>query len=63
MKNKRQTVFKTQHPLFNEAFVTDDKRLLQWQVFLRKMKLEISLDFPIVMKAIRDNLLPFYEQV
>lgn len=60
---KRQTIFKTQHPLFNQAFATDEKRLLQWQVFLRKMKLEVSLDFQIVMKAIRDNLLPFYEQV
>ncbi len=60
---KRQTIFKAQHPLFKEAFATDEKRLLQWQVFLRKTKLEISLDFQIVMKAIRDNLLPFYEKV
>jgi predicted nucleotidyltransferase component of viral defense system len=60
---KRQTLFKAQHPLFNEAFGTDEKRLFQWQVFLRKTKLETSLDFQIVMKAIRDNLLPFYERV
>ncbi len=60
---KRQTIFKIQHPLFNESFATDDKRLLQWQVFFRKTKLEISLDFQLVMEAIRDNLLPFYERV
>jgi Nucleotidyl transferase AbiEii toxin, Type IV TA system len=60
---KRQTVFKIQHPLFNESFATDSKRVAQWQSFLRKTKLDESIDFQIVMKIIRENLLLLYEQV
>jgi predicted nucleotidyltransferase component of viral defense system len=60
---KRQTVFKIQHPLFNEAFATDAKRLIQWKSFLRKSKLDETLDFQVVMKAIRDDLFAFYERV
>jgi hypothetical protein len=59
----RQTLFKMQHPLFNESFATDTKRLIQWQAFLRKSKLNETLDFQIVMKMIQENLFTIYEQV
>lgn len=60
---KRETVFKIQHPLFNESFATDAKRLVQWQSFLRKTKLDETIDFQIVMKVIRKDLLLIYELV
>jgi hypothetical protein len=49
---KRQTIFKMQHPIFDESFAKDEKRLLKWRVFLRKSKLDESIDFEIVMKTI-----------
>ena len=60
---RRQTGFKEQHPLFSESFATDSKRLLRWQAFLKKTKLDNSLDFQEVMGIIRKNLRPFYEQI
>jgi predicted nucleotidyltransferase component of viral defense system len=60
---KRQTLFKMQHPLFNESFATDTKRLIQWQAFLRKSKLDETLNFQIVVKTIQENLFAIYEKV
>jgi predicted nucleotidyltransferase component of viral defense system len=60
---KRETRFKTQHPLFDESFATDAKRLMQWQSFLRKTKLDETIDFQVIMASIRENLLPIYERV
>jgi predicted nucleotidyltransferase component of viral defense system len=54
---KRQTQFKAEHSLFNDSFASDPKRLIQWQSFLRKTKLDETLDFQVIMKIIRDNLL------
>lgn len=60
---KRQTKFNEQHPIFSESFALDSKRLLQWQLFLKKTKLDSQLDFQEVMSIIRIYLRPFYEQV
>ena len=60
---RRQTKFTEQHPLFNESFANDSKRLLQWQAFLKKTKLEAGANFQEVMRIIRENLRAFYEGI
>jgi hypothetical protein len=49
--------------LFKEPLATDSKRLVQWQSFLRKSKLDETIDFQIVMKVIVEKLFGIYKKV
>ena len=60
---RRQTKFNRLHPLFYESFAKDEKRNQQWLAFLRKTKLNETIDFQEVMRIIKINLLPIYENV
>jgi predicted nucleotidyltransferase component of viral defense system len=60
---KRNTAFHKEHPLFKASFATDSKRLVQWKSFLRKSKLDETIDFQVVMKVILENLFALYERV
>lgn len=60
---RRQTQFIDAHPLFNNTFSRDEKRNQQWLAFLRKTKLDETIDFQEVMQVIKTNLLPIYEKV
>jgi predicted nucleotidyltransferase component of viral defense system len=60
---RRQTSYQNLHPLFNIEFAIDAKRIIQWSAFLRKSKLNETIDFQEVMKSIKEHLLPIYKEV
>jgi len=51
------------HSLFNDAFFKNDDRIIQWKAFLQKSNLNTELDFSDVMKAIKENMEPVYNQL
>lgn len=55
----RQTPYTERHPLFEEEFATDARRLVQWAAFIRKSRLEM-IEFQVVHKIIHDMLEPIY---
>lgn len=61
--NRRQTAYLANHPVFSEGFAVDEKRNRQWQAFLRKSFLDVSIGFPEVMQIIKAELLPGYQQL
>ena len=56
----RKTETQFPHPIFSADFAKKERRLIQWQAFLRKSKLEETIDFQEVMKLISEYLLPIY---
>jgi predicted nucleotidyltransferase component of viral defense system len=60
---RRQTSYQNLHPLFNIEFAIDAKRIIQWSAFLRKSKLNETIDFQEVMKSIKEHLLSIYKEV
>jgi predicted nucleotidyltransferase component of viral defense system len=50
----RETTYKEDHSLFTPEFATDANRITQWKAFLRKNKLDESLEFNAVVKTILD---------
>lgn len=60
---KRKTVFIKDHSLFTDEFHQDQDRNKQWKAFLKKAKLPVNIDFYEVMKLIKQDLKPIYEQL
>ncbi len=58
----RETAFVSGHILFTDAFSSDEKRMLQWQSFLAKSKLE-ELTFQEVHRTIVTVLGPVYDDL
>nr|WP_121270876.1 nucleotidyl transferase AbiEii/AbiGii toxin family protein [Pedobacter schmidteae] len=59
----RNTPYTEGHPIFTTAFAKDKVRNQQWKQFLKKIKVNAELEFSTVMELIKDQLMPFYEQV
>lgn len=59
----RNTPYTEGHPIFTTAFARDKVRNQQWKQFLKKIKVNAELEFSTVMELIKDQLMPFYEQV
>lgn len=60
---RRQTIYQNDHPIFSEAFASNEKRIIQWKSFLKKSFLDPNLVFLEVMQTISRELLPLYEQL
>jgi len=60
---RRQTAYTAEHPLFDQTFAIDEKRNTQWQTFLKKSFLDVSIGFPQVMQSINAVLMPIYQQL
>lgn len=48
--------------LFTDEFVNDGNRLIQWNLFLKKIQWNEALDFGVVMQIIKDRLQPMAEE-
>lgn len=59
----RETWYQPNHPLFTKEFATDSARNQQWNRFLKKIKLDVSLKFEDVMSLISSVLEPIYEKL
>ncbi len=70
LKNAIKLTFKTRktklsenHSIFTSEFYQDKDRLKQWEVFKRKIKTNNDLSFETVLKKIKQELEPIYEQI
>lgn len=59
----RETGYRPNHPLFTKGFATNAERNQQWVRFLKKIKLNESLQYEEVMLLITSKLQPIYEQL
>jgi predicted nucleotidyltransferase component of viral defense system len=59
----RGTLFKENHPLFNEDFFTDINRSQYWKGFLKRIKYSMPLSFTEVGTLIRTHLQPYWNQL
>lgn len=60
---RRGTPISENHPIFTERFYTEERRQKQWAAFLRKARLNESLEFSLVMKVITEDLQAIYERL
>jgi len=60
---KRKTKQVENHIVFTENFFQEEKRIIQWKAFLRKLKLNGAIDFSDVMKYIKEVMLPIYQEL
>lgn len=59
---RRETPIIDNHPVFEQSFYEDQKRLKQWQLFLTKNQLSI-IPFDLVMNKIIKFLKPIYQKI
>lgn len=60
--NNRGLVYNPDLKLFTDEFVIDHNRLIQWNLFLKKIQWKEALDFSVVMQIIKDRLQPMAEK-
>jgi len=60
---KRKTKRIENHVVFTEKFFQEEKRIIQWKAFLRKLKLNGKIDFSDVMQYIKEVMLPIYQEL
>lgn len=61
--DNRETGYQLNHPLFTKEFATDVVRNQQWTRFLKRIKLDKSLNFEEVISLITSRLEPIYEKL
>jgi len=59
----RGTPYQADHPLFSGTFSAAPRRLEMWKAFLRRSKLDVDLEFGIVVEKIGEVLEPEYKKV
>lgn len=57
---RRGTLAHKDHSLFKNTFYLNEERNTRWKAFLRKAKLDMGLEFSMVMPFINSHLKPIY---
>ena len=60
---ERNVVFEENPALFTESYYKDEKRIIMWKAFLRKIKITGDWDFPLILKTILERLQPIYNEL
>lgn len=58
----RNTPYRENLALFTDKFATDATRNIWWKAFLKKIRWKEQIDFPVVMKCIKENLQEYWSK-
>ncbi len=59
----RNSLYVENNTVFTDDFVHDEKRLMHWSKFLKKIKCKEEIPFEEVMNTIAEKLKPIYEKL